>query len=328
MACILLPTRDWTLACSEVVTQLKGDDELLIICDTSSDAVASHPLLAAVSETDTPTVRLLIAGEPQGCSGKANAIATGLKNASPDQERFVWTDGDFVHGDDWLDSIKTLGEQADGAVSGVPVFTSDGWAWRMYEPAAAMFGSLGILVQNGAWGGSVTFTRDHLDLDGLVRNLQRTVSDDGLLWRHLAAEHGGVGVTTTRELTYEVPVEGTLQAALNRLNRNGQILWMTDPNGMRQSVVVFGIAVGLSVVAPLCVGILVTALAWMTYRYLGVRRWTWMLAFPSLFINAVGLVLGFVRTEFWWGGRKYRWKTRFDVDVLTNQPDEEFEETE
>lgn len=321
MACILLPTREWTQACTEVVTQLDDDDELLIICDASSDPVASHPLYDAASDSDSSTIRLLVAGEPRNCSGKANSIATGLEEASSNQDRFVWTDADFVHGDDWLDRIKALGERADGAVSGVPVFTSDDFAWRIYEPAA-MFGSLGILTQNAVWAGSVTFTRDHLDLDALVSDLRRTVSDDGLLWRYLATEHGGIGVTTTRQLLYEVPVDGSPRAVMNRLNRNGQILWKTDPEEVQRTSVVLGIMVGLSILAPLYMGILVTVLAGVVYWYLGIRRLTWVFAFPSLFINLVATVVGFVRDEFWWGDRKYRWRSRFDVEILTTRTDE------
>ena len=317
MTSILLPAREWTQACAEVVAQLDHDDELFIICDAPTDPIASHPLFDAVSKTDEgPIVRLLIAGEPSGCSGKANAIATGIEEASPDQDRFIWTDADFVHGDDWLDRMKTLGERADSAVSGVPVFTSTGWAWRLYEPAAAMFGSLAILAQDGAWGGSVTFTRDHLDLNAFVRDLRRTVSDDGLLWRYLDTENGGVGVTTRRDLVYEIPVEGTPRAVANRLTRNNRILHMTDPSGFRQSLVASLVVLGAGVIAPLYVGTLATLLAGVTYWYLGVRRWTWLFAFPAMYIGLIGLICGVVREEFWWGDRKYRWRSKFDVEVL------------
>lgn len=44
--------------------------------------------------------RVVVAGEPVGCSDKANAIATGMEEASYD--RFVWTDDDFHHPPDWL----------------------------------------------------------------------------------------------------------------------------------------------------------------------------------------------------------------------------------
>lgn len=69
-------------------------------------------------------VRLIAAGEPGGCSGKANAIAAGMEAAS--HERVIWTD-DFHHPADWL---QTLCADYDrhGPVSAVPYLVGrDPW---------------------------------------------------------------------------------------------------------------------------------------------------------------------------------------------------------
>ena len=46
-------------------------------------------------------VEVVVADEPEGCSGKVNAMALGMERAEHD--RFVRTDDDFERDDDWLD---------------------------------------------------------------------------------------------------------------------------------------------------------------------------------------------------------------------------------
>lgn len=324
MASILLPTREWTLACSEVLNQLGPDDELLIICDFATDPVASHSALRAHTDQHVPasdmdtagTVRLLVAGEPEGCSGKANAIACGLEQASPDQHRIIWTDADFAHGEEWLARLKTLGER-HGVVSGIPVFVSDGWAWQLREPASVVFGSLAICAGSGAWGGSVTFTRDHLNLDAFVADLRRTVSDDGLLREYLNSDRNDADLIATRELVYEVPVAGTLRAVVTRIIRNSRIVYMTDPAGVRRGLAMGVAFVVLSVVRPVFAASVATLGTWMIYKYLGVDRWTWLLAWPSFLMSPLGTVAGMIKKGFRWGPRRYRWRSKFDVRVVS-----------
>ncbi|MDB2239425.1 hypothetical protein PM026_16850, partial [Halorubrum ezzemoulense] len=71
---ILLPTVSWTPACGDVAAQLGSEDELLIIHDTEDDPVTDR-------ERFPENVRLVPAGDPVGCSGKANAIAAGMEAA-------------------------------------------------------------------------------------------------------------------------------------------------------------------------------------------------------------------------------------------------------
>lgn len=96
-ATVFLPTVSWTDACDEVAAQLGPQDELLVVHDSEEDPVADR-------EHIPETVRLVVAGTPTGCSGKANAIAAGMEAASHD--RLVWTDDDFDHPPNWLDGLK------------------------------------------------------------------------------------------------------------------------------------------------------------------------------------------------------------------------------
>ena len=107
---VLLPTTRWTDACTEVAAQLEDRDELLLIHDVEDDPVTGHQ--------NTPEgVRLIAAGEPERCSGKANAIVTGMEAACHD--RLVWTDDDFHHPPDWLATLSADYEKY-GPVSEVP----------------------------------------------------------------------------------------------------------------------------------------------------------------------------------------------------------------
>jgi hypothetical protein len=77
---VLLPTVSWTDACNEVAAQLGPEDELLIIHDDGDDPVAGR-------ERFPENVRLIRAGDPVGCSAKANAIDRGWWPARPTQPR-------------------------------------------------------------------------------------------------------------------------------------------------------------------------------------------------------------------------------------------------
>lgn len=110
---VILPTTRWTTACEEVADQLGLTDELLIVCDHDSDPVANR------DDALPCGARLVFAGDPEGCSGKANAIAAGMHAAWND--RIVWTDDDFHHPPDWLTRLHA-GYERHGPVSEVPFF--------------------------------------------------------------------------------------------------------------------------------------------------------------------------------------------------------------
>ena len=89
---VVLPTRRWTVACDELVEQVASDDEFIIACDGPDDPV--------VEDAAGTPAEVVVAGEPQGCSAKCNALATGLERATG--EYIVCTDADFEHGPEWL----------------------------------------------------------------------------------------------------------------------------------------------------------------------------------------------------------------------------------
>jgi hypothetical protein len=150
---VLLPTTRWTDACAELAAQLGDSDELLVIHDREDDPVTGR-------EDHHEGVRLVAAGEPEGCSGKANAIAAGMEAARHD--RFVWTDDDFNHPPDWLATFSA--DYADhGPVSEVPYFVGRDPLSVVLEPLYASGASLGIHLRNQIWGGAVVFDRSDID---------------------------------------------------------------------------------------------------------------------------------------------------------------------
>ncbi len=297
MASVLLPTRVWGSACEQLSTQLGDDDELLVVCDSPSDPVASH---------DPPeNVEILVAGEPSGCSGKANALACGLERAQYD--RLVWTDDDFDHADDWLARMKAAGEE-HGVFTEVPIFLGDG-AWLLLEPAFLTLGSLGMYLAGKTWGGGVTFSRSDVDVGALIDDLRRTVSDDGLLSTRVDA-------AVDRTATEFVRVDGSVRSVRERLVRFVKVVnFSTAGNGSLSFGLLTLFAVGC-LAFPLAGVALTTALAVVVYTFFDVRRPTALLAFPSFVLLPLFVLYGTVAPEFEWGGRRYRWRSMFDVTVV------------
>jgi len=135
---VLLPTTRWTKACTELAAQLGDTDELLVIHDDETDPVAGR-------EEFPEGVRLLAAGEPEGCSGKANAIVAGMEAARHD--RLVLSDDDFHHPRDWLTTLSQDYED-HGPVSEVPYFVGQDPLSVLLEPMYASAGSLPISIGN------------------------------------------------------------------------------------------------------------------------------------------------------------------------------------
>jgi CTP:molybdopterin cytidylyltransferase MocA len=297
MASIVLPTTEWTAGADDVVAALRPDDELLVVCDDEADPVRE-------AAPDRATV--IVAGEPEDCSGKANAVATGLERA--DQEVVVLTDDDVSRPDvDWVDRLVERA-RAHGAATEVPVFVG-GRFWAPLEPAMALFGSVGVAHGGNVWGGGCAFDRSRLDEASVVRDLRRTVGDDNLLSEHV--EDPWAYTDRPRQ----VPVDGSLSGVRDRLARfaKGALYFQPGPTlAMLITLVLFGAAAWLF---PLASAGLATAAAALTYGWLGLRRWTVALAFASLLLLPVGLVAGAITPTFRWGGRRYRWRGAFDVDV-------------
>jgi hypothetical protein len=273
---VLLPTIEWTDACEELAAQLDGDDELLVVCDRESDPVAERA-------ADLPAnARVVTAGEPRGCSGKANAVVAGMRAASHD--RFVWTDDDFHHPPDWLAGLHADYEE-HGPVSELPFFVGRDPLSLLLEPVYALGGTLGAYASGKAWGGEVMFERDDLDVTPL-RRVRR------------------------------VEVGGTIRETLERHARFTQIVYRHGPRDTASMGVVAVAVAAFCLLAPVYAFVLSTLLVTGTYALFGVRRWTVLLAYPAMLAQVPLMAYGLARRTFVWGGRRYRWRGKFDVEVV------------
>jgi len=299
---VLLPTREWGPACEQAAAGLGPEDELLVICDSPEDPVAGHDA--------PPGVEVLVAGEPEGCSGKANALARGMAAARHD--RFVWTDDDFARGPDWLDELVAAGER-HGPASAVPFFTGGGW-WRLVEP---WYGALfALLVAFGvgpfadtAWGGGVTFTREELttDVETFAAELRTVLSDDYLLTQRLPSVH------PVRSMVTPVEVAGDRGAVASRVVRFGRILGVNEG---WSGAVVNPVAAVVALAYPFVVAPLLTAAFVPVYAWLGRRRVNALFAYPGLLALPVAVLVARLVPEFEWAGRRYRFGEDGAVEVV------------
>ncbi|MFB6120806.1 MAG: glycosyltransferase family 2 protein [Halobacteriaceae archaeon] len=296
---VLLPTVSWTDACGEVADQIRPDDELLVVCDHPDDPVAERVRKAPAN------VRLVVAGDPEGCSGKANAIAAAMDAARHD--RLVWTDDDFHHPPDWLDGLHAAYER-HGPVSELPFFVGRDSLSTLLEPMYALGGTLGVYADDKVWAGAVLFERSDLDEDAFLADLRRTVSDDGLLSEYLDA--------TALRRVRRVEVGGSIRASLERHVRFTKIVARHDPNGLAPTALVTTVLAAMCLLAPLLAFGVTSLFAAGVYAYFGVRRTTAFLLYPAVLAQAPLTAYVLARRTFVWGGRRYRWHSKFDVEVL------------
>lgn len=300
---ILLPTIEWTDACDQVAAQLQDGDELFVICDTDDDPVVSH---------DPPDgVEILTAGEPDSCSGKANAMAYGMEQAT--NNRIVWTDADFERDENWLNRLVVAGEE-HGPATAVPFWYGNG-VWSLIEPWTMMFSTLLIYFGIGStgnigWGGGLTFTREELNIpvNELVAELRQVLSDDGLLSQHIDDFHA------VKSMVTPVKVVGDLKSTYDRLVRFNRLTHVHE--GMVGDLVVALVMTIAAVAFPLVVAPVVTLATGAAYALLGLRRPTFFLSFPGLFFVPLTILAGIFVSEFEWAGRRYRLNGKYDVDVV------------
>jgi hypothetical protein len=295
---VILPTTRWTEVCTELAAQLGPEDELLVVHDGDDDPVTD--------QDDLPRgVRLITAGEPEGCSGKANAIVAGMGAARHD--RLVWSDDDFHHPPDWL---TTLSQDYDkhGPVSEVPYFVGQDPLSMLLEPMYASGGSLPIAVLDRIWGGAVMFERDDIDEATYLDELRRTVSDDALLMEHLEVRNvGRVRI---------VPIGGSIREAVERPVRWTKILRWHFPGAVAGTFLLAVLVLIGAILAPLQALVVLTVLHLAINESLGVRRWTAVLAYPAVFVFVPLILYGLARRTFVWGGRRYHMRGKFDVTVV------------
>ncbi|WP_253736501.1 glycosyltransferase [Halohasta salina] len=293
---VILPTVRETDVVDEVADQLSPDDELLVVCDSERDPVAG------AGDSLPDGVRFLVAGEPEDCSGKANAIATAMEAARHD--RLVWTDDDFHHPPAWLTDLQRDYER-QGPTTEVPYFVGRDPLSTLMEPMYVMGATAGLTLVNKPWGGAVIFERDDLDEAAFLHDLRRTVSDDGLLGAYL-------DVTPVKRVR-RVEIGGTVRESLERNSRFMQIVRYFSPYP-NVTVPLSTLYVACCLLFPLPAAVASTLLMAGLYIYFGVRRWTVLLTYPALIAQFPLLLYGLSRS-FVWGGRRYHWRGRFDVVV-------------
>jgi hypothetical protein len=296
MASVILPTVRWTAAAETVVAGLRADDELFVVCDSDTDPVV---------DAAPPEATVIAAGEPVGCSGKANALAAGMEAATDDI--VVWTDDDVDREEAWLTRLVTQAEKHDAATE-VPIYLG-GRFWQPFEPAVLMLGSVGQATGGYVWGGGVAFDRTELDEESLLSELRQTVGDDSLLSEYVD------DVWADTEHSRRVRVDGAPRNVYHRLVRFGKTAVRFEP---RQTAGLFGVSVLFaagSVALPIVGAVVATLCGLLAYRFLGVRRRSVLLSFPSLLLVPLLLFVGVVAPTFEWGGRTYSWGGKFDVTV-------------
>ncbi len=304
---IILPTVRMTPVIGELTDQLSPDDQLLVVCDTTSDPIAND------AESLPTSARLIYAGEPEGCSGKANAIAAGIEAAT--NERLIWTDDDFHHPPGWLEQLHAEYDR-HGPATELPVFVGRDPLSTLLEPMYLIGATAGLAVLKKPWAGAVIFERSDLaskpgrNEAAFLSELRRTISDDGLLSLY-------VDVTPVRRVR-EVAVGGSVRNSFERHVRFMQIGWRFAPNSwlMVPLSVLFFLS---SLFAPLLTAVGATAGVTAVATYFGGRRSSALLAYPALLVQFPLLVYALARKEFVWAGRRYRWTGRFEVDVKKSE---------
>jgi len=231
---VILPTTGWNEVCEQLVGQLRPDDELLIVCDRKQESVVDRV------DAAPDAVQLVVAGEPERCSGKANAIAAGMEAASHD--RIVWTDDDFHHPPNWLEQLRTDYER-HGPTSEVPVFLGEDILSKLLEPAYLVSATLTVSRGDIPWAGALIFDRDDIDERAFLADLRRTVSDDGLLMEHTAV--------TTVDRVRQVSIGGSVRETLENQARFTKIIWYHNRGGTIAQVIGAAAVTVACLLAPL-----------------------------------------------------------------------------
>lgn len=72
---------------------------------------------------------------------------------------------------------------------------------------------------------------------------------------------------------------------------------------------------GTYVLAPIFAAGVLTLLVAAVYAFFGIRRWTAILGYPAVIVQVPLMLNALGRRTFVWGGRRYRWHDKFDVEV-------------
>lgn len=294
---IILPTRTETSVVEEVKDQMSENDELIVVCDSEEDSIAQSGFDSKIN--------LVVAGEPENCSGKANAIYHGMKASK--NNRVVWTDDDFRHPDDWLEQMHRDCDRY-GGVSELPFFIGNNPLTMLNEPIYA-FTMLMAYLNNQAWGGSVMFDRDGFNEEKFLEELQETVGDDVLLSEHLESK------TVMR--THRVEIDEKIRDSLERITRFVKHVRYHEPiqTGLLTIASFFIAATAITYPIP---SILASTAFFITlYNFMDNRtRPTFLLGYTAVIILPFFLLYGLARRTFVWQGRRYRYNSKLDVEIL------------
>lgn len=294
---LILPTLDGSDAVDRLEDQLLDGDELLVVCDREDDPVTEQKF-------SSDQVKVIIAGEPEGCSGKANALYKGMKAAENDL--IAWTDDDFRHPEDWLQQMRR-DHSRSGAVSELPFFTGKNPLTTVTEPVFA-FTMFVAWLNDQAWGGSVIFDRKKLEEDIFLEELQRTVGDDVLLSEHLDSK------TVMR--TRHVKIDETVRDTLERITRFVKHARYHEP---LQTGLLTASSLPLAaatITYPIISFAASTVFFLALYLAMGRKRPTFLFGYLSLMILPFFLLYGLLRKTFVWQGRRYRYNSKLDVEIL------------
>lgn len=295
---IILPTVEPVDVIEQLLEQLSEKDELLVVCDSEEDPVAKSDI-----ESDD-RVELVVAGEPEGCSGKANAIYHGMKAA--ENNRVVWTDDDFHHPEDWLEKLQRECDE-HSAVSELPFFIGKNPLTTINEPTYALV-MLITYLNNQVWGGAIMFDRDQFDEEKFLEELQSTIGDDVLLSEHLEAK--------TLRRTRKVEIDETVKEAIERVTRFVKHIRYHEPIQSAVLGIVSIFIVALCLKYPLYSLSTATVGYFGIYQFLGKNRFTFIFAYLSLLLLPLFLLYGFLRRSFVWHGRRYKYNSKLDIEIL------------
>lgn len=293
---IILPTRSSSDVIEELEDQLQRGDELLLVCDTEEDPIAEKTF-------DSEQVKVVKAGEPEGCSGKANAIHEGMREA--ENNRVLWTDDDFTHPENWLDQMNK-GCDRYGAASELPFFTGKNFLTIVSEPIYA-FTMLMAYLNNQAWGGSAIFDRDKFEEEKFLEELQQTVGDDVLLSEHLDSK--------TMMRTHHVRIDETPREALERIARFVKHVRYHEPVQTGLLTATSLLLATAAILYPIISFTISTLFFLAVYLAMGRKRPTFLLGYLSLIILPFFLLYGLTRRSFVWQGRRYRYNSKLDVEI-------------
>ncbi|PSH00637.1 MAG: glycosyl transferase, partial [Nanohaloarchaea archaeon SW_7_46_7] len=276
--------------------QMSEEDELIVVCDSEDDSIAQSSFESKV--------KLVVAGEPENCSGKANAIYHGMKASK--NNRVVWTDDDFKHPDNWLEQMHRDCDRY-GGVSELPFFTGNNPLTILNEPIYA-FTMLMAYLNNQAWGGSVMFDRDGFNEEKFLEELQKTVGDDVLLSEHLESK------TVMR--THCVEIDETIRGSLERVTRFVKHVRYHEPFQTGLLTATSFLLAAAAITYPLTSFTISTVFFLTVYLAMGRKRPTFLLGYLSLIILPLFLLYGLLRRTFVWQGRRYRYNSKLDVEIL------------